>query len=146
MSESDHHRGLVKELAGDIAGDARWLKPPIIYIDLHEGTSGAPPPVIGENRPDVYARDLTTGRAIIGEAKTAGDIDNLHTCDQLSSYFQHLYSQSEGELWIAVPWMSAGTALRVGKLVRQQTKAYSIPICVVAYMIGPTTVRRIWRE
>lgn len=146
MSESDHHRSLVKALGGDIVSDSRWNKPPIIYIDLRDGISGEVPPAIGANRPDAFARDLSTGRTIIGEAKTAVDIDNQHTCDQLSSYFLYLQSQAEGELWMAVPWMSAGTALRVSKLMRQQTKAYSIPICVVSYMIGSIVVRRFWRE
>lgn len=146
MSESDHHRSLVKALGGDIASDTRWNKPPIVYLDLQDGISGEPPPAIGANRPDAFARDISTGRIIIGEAKTPDDIDNEHTRDQLSSYFLYLQSQTEGELWIAVPWMSAGTALRVSKLVRQLTQSQSIPICVVAYMIGATTVRRFWRE
>jgi hypothetical protein len=146
MSESDHHRSLVKALGGDIASDTRWKMPPIVYFDLQDGISGEPPPAIGANRPDAFARDISTGRTIVGEAKTTDDIDNQHTRDQLSSYLQYLQSQTEGELWMAVPWMSAGTALRVSKLVRQQTNSQSIPICVVAYMIGATTVRRFWRE
>lgn len=146
MSESDHHRSLVKALGSDISSDTRWNKPPIVYFDLQDGISGEPPPAIGANRPDAFARDISTGRTVIGEAKTTDDIDNQHTRDQLSSYFLYLKAQPEGELWMAVPWMSAGTALRVSKLVRHQTQTLSIPICVVAYMIGATTVRRFWRE
>lgn len=146
MSESDQHRSLVKALGGDIASDTRWNKPPIVYVDLQDGVSGKPPPVIWANRPDVFARDISTGRTIIGEAKTTNDIDNQHTLDQLSSYFLYLQSHTEGELWMAVPWMSAGTALRVSKLVRHQTKSKAIPICVVGYMIGAKTVRKCWRE
>lgn len=146
MSESDHHRSLVKALGGDIASDTRWSKPPIVLFDLLDGLSGEPPPTIGANRPDAYARDISTGRTVIGEAKSTDDIDNRHTCDQLASYFDYLRAQSAGELWMGVPWLSAGTAIRVSKLLRQQTQSENIPICVVAYMIGATTVRRFWRE
>jgi hypothetical protein len=120
--------------------------PPIVYFDLQDGISGEPPPAIGSNRPDAFARDISTGRTVIGEAKTADDIDNQHTLDQLVSYFQYLRTQSDGELWMGVPWLSAGTAIRVSKLVRQQTQSQNIHICVVAYMIGPRIFRKFWRE
>lgn len=146
MSESDHHRSLVKALGGDIANDTRWSKPPIVLFDLLDGKSGEPPPTIGTNRPDAYARDISTGRTVIGEAKTTDDIDNQHTRDQLSAYFEYLRTQPEGELWIGVPWLSAGTAIRISMLVRKQNLSENVPICVVAYMIGATTIRRFWRE
>lgn len=146
MSESDHHRSLVKALGEDIAGDTHWPMPPIVFCDLMDGISGEPPPTIGSNRPDAFAREISTGRTVIGEAKTTDDIDNQHTRDQLVSYFDYLRAQPEGELWMGVPWMSAGTAIRVSKLVRQQTQSDAIRICVVAYMIGATTFRKFWRE
>ncbi len=146
MSESEHHRSLVKALGSDIACDNGWSQSPIVYVDIQEGFFGEPPPHIGANRPDVYVHDISTGRTVIGEAKTSNDIDNQHTCSQLASYFEYLRWRSEGELWIGVPWMSAGTAMRVSKLVRRQTRGENIPICVVAYMIGSMTIRRFWRE
>lgn len=134
------------QLGGDITCDAGWSKPPIVYVDVQAGFSGELPRNIGANRPDIYARDILTGRTVIGEAKTTNDIDNKHTCVQLASYFEYLSLQSEAELWIGVPWMSAGTAIRISKLVRRQTQSYNIPICVVGYMICTMTVRKYWRE
>ncbi|WP_243361603.1 hypothetical protein [Fundidesulfovibrio terrae] len=146
MSESVHHRKLVKELGSDVTYDAGWSRQPIVYVDLQDGLAGEHPRHIGANRPDIYARDISTGRTVIGEAKTTNDIDNQHTCVQLASYFEYLSLQTEGELWIGVPWMSAGTAIRISKLVRRQTRSYNIPICVVGYMICTMTVRKFWRE
>lgn len=146
MSESEHHRSLVKALGADIATNAGWSKPPIVYVDLQEGLLADLPSNIGANRPDVYVRDISTGRTVIGEAKTANDIDNQHTCDQLASFFKFLRAQPDGELWMGVPWMAAGTAIRIGKLVRRQTNSDHIPLCIVAYMLGAATVRRFWRE
>lgn len=146
MSESVHHQNIVKALSCDITCDTGWSKPPIVYVDIQDGLSGEPPRNIGGNRPDVYARDISTGRTVIGEAKTTNDIDNQHTCEQLASYFEYLRSQSEGELWIGVPWMSAGTAIRVSKLVRRKTQSNNVLICVVGYMISTMNVRKFWRE
>ena len=146
MSESEHHRDLVRALAEEIASDPSWSIPPILYCDIQDGFSGAVPPVAGLNRPDVLARDISTSRAVIGEAKTAQDIDNQHTFEQLASYFGYLRAQAEGELWMGVPWLSAGMAIRVSTLARKRTNSLGIPIRVVAFMIGATTMRRIWRE
>jgi len=146
MSESIYHWDLVKALSSDISCDAGWSKSPIVYVDIQDCLSGEPPRHIGSNRPDVHARDVSTGRTVIGEAKTTNDIDNKHTCDQFASYFKYLYTQPEGELWIGVPWMSVGTAIRISKLMRRQTQANNIPICVIGYMLCKTTIRKFWRE
>lgn len=146
MSESEQHRFLVRALASDIVSDTRWNKSPVVYFDLQDLVSSEPPPYIGSNRPDVFARDLSTGRTLIGEAKTTDDIDNQHTIDQLTSFFDYLHTRSEGELWIGVPWLSAGTAIRVCKLIRKRTNSENIPICVISYVLGSLYIRRVWRE
>lgn len=144
MSESEHHRSLVQALAIEIFGDLIWNNKPIVYCDIQDGCSSEPP-LIGNNRPDVFARDIATSLSIIGEAKTASDIDNLHTSMQLTSFFDYLRDSPRGEFWLGVPWLSAGTAIRVSMGIRQKLNAEHIPICVVAFMIGNTTLRRIWR-
>lgn len=146
MSESNHHQSLVKALATEIASNLVWPNPPIIYCDVWDGMGADLPPIIGSNRPDVFARDLTTSLSIIGEAKTANDIDNRHTYEQLASYFDHLCHQPHGELWMGVPWLSAGTATRVCTRMRKMTNAQHIPIRVVAFMIGNINLRRMWCE
>jgi hypothetical protein len=146
MTESYHHRILVEALADEIAINPFWISPPIIYADTGDGQSGSSPIIVGSNRPDVLARDLATPRYIVGEAKTASDIDNRHTFEQLASYFDFLRCQAEGELWMGVPWMSAGMATRICTLVRSHTASTQIPICIAAFMFGNCTMRRLWRE
>lgn len=146
MSESDLHRTLVQALAEEIAGDSVWANPPIVYCDIQVNVSQDLPPILGSNRPDVYARDLANSLSIIGEAKTPDDIDNRHTLAQLASFFHYLRHQPAGELWICVPWMSAGTAIRVGKHMQAISNAQHIPFRVVALMIGHRNFRRTWSE
>jgi hypothetical protein len=147
MSESGNHRILVHALAREISGDAVWTKPPIVYSDLQDGTiTSDAPPLIGGNRPDVFARAIGTSLSIIGEAKTAHDIDNRHTFDQLESFFDYLRVQQKAELWMGVPWLSAGTATRVCGHARKQSDALHVRFRVVAFMIGNTSLRRTWCE
>lgn len=147
MSESEHHRILVHALAREIAGNSVWAKPPVVYCDIQEGTiTSDAPPLIGSNRPDVFARDIGAALSIIGEAKTSEDIDNRHTFDQLESFFDYLRVQPRAELWMAVPWLSAGTATRVCGHARKKCEALHVRFRVVAFMIGNTSVRRMWCE
>jgi hypothetical protein len=146
MSESDHHRNLVQALAGEITGDPVWAAPPIVYCDIQDGITSVLPPIIGSNRPDVFARDIGKSLSIIGEAKTSDDIDNRHTFDQLESFFDYLRVQPKAELWMGVPWLSAGTATRVCGRARKQSDALHVRLRVVAFMIGNTRLRRMWCE
>ena len=102
--------------------------------------------IIGCNRPDVFARDIGATLSIIGEAKTTEDIDNRHTLGQLESFFDYLRLQPKGELWMGVPWLSAGTATRVCRLARKKSDALHVPFRVVAFIIANIIVRRTWCE
>ena len=147
MSESEHHRILVHALAREISGDSVWANPPIVYSDIQDDTiTSEAPPIIGGNRPDVFARDIGASLSIIGEAKTSGDIDNRHTFDQLESFFDYLRVQPKAELWMGVPWLSAGTATRVCRYARRESDALHVRFRVVAFMIGNTSLRRMWCE
>lgn len=147
MSESEHHRILVYALTREIAGDSVWANPPIVYCDIQEGTiTSNAPPLIGSNRPDVFARDIGESMSIIGEAKTSHDIDSRHTFDQLESFFVYLRVQPKAELWMGVPWLSAGTATRVCAHARRKYDALHVRFRIVAFMIGNTSVRRMWCE
>jgi hypothetical protein len=145
MSESAHHRSLVLALASEIFGDSIWVNKPIIYCDIQDGCLSNFPPIIGNNRPDVFARDIATSLSIIGEAKTADDIDKRHTFAQLASFFDYLRDQPHSELWMGVPWLCAGMAMRVSVDIRKKLNAENIPIRVVAFMIGNISQRRTWR-
>lgn len=146
MSESDHHRSLVQALEKEISIDPIWQNHPIIFSDIRNGVALDVPPAIGSYRPDLFARDISTQLVIIGEAKTANDIDNQHTFDQLASFFDFLLSQRQGELWMGVQWLNAGTAIRVCTHIRKKMSAEHIPVRVLSFMIGDTRIRRIWHE
>lgn len=139
MSESFVHRTLVSALLDEM--NARtWDPAPFLYADLN---GAAVPPLIGNVRPDVYAHFTLQNRAIIGEAKTSADLESFHTSQQLEQYFRHLASKDDGELWLAVPWLSAGTAIRICAAIKAHSEC-SIAFRVAAYMFGERQFSRVW--
>jgi hypothetical protein len=139
MGESLLHKILVSALLDEM--NARtWDSAPFLYADLN---GAALPPIIGNVRPDVYAHFTTQNRAIIGEAKTSADLESFHTAQQLEQYFWHLETKDDGELWLAVPWLSAGKAVRICTAIKTQSEC-SITFRVAAYMFGERQFSRVW--
>lgn len=139
MSESNTHRNLVTALMEDIS-NRMWDSWPFLYAD-----SGclALPPLIGRARPDVYAHFALQDRAIIGEAKTCRDLESFHTVEQFEAYFEHLSSKASGELWLAVPWETAGTAMRICTATKVRMRC-SIPFRVTGWLLGTPNFSRAW--
>ncbi len=143
MAESDLHRKLVKGLADVIRRreECSWL----LFVDAQDDCSQGCPPQLVSLRPDLYARDGRTGHILIGEAKTARDIENDHTAAQLSMYFQHLSTHPSAELMFAVSLMHAGLAYRFCNVIRKQAGCQHVPFQVSGWMFGPKTFMRVWR-
>lgn len=63
---------------------------------------------IGGKVPDVIARDNSLELLVLGECKTADDIDNDHTKEQLTAWSQQVMSQGKSKgvnvpIYISVP-------------------------------------------
>lgn len=82
-------------------------------------------------------------RAIVGEAKTSADLESLRTLQQLEEYFQHLKDKAVGELWLAVPWLSAGAAMRICGAIKAQSRS-SVSFKVSGWMLGEQPLSRTW--
>ena len=62
------------------------------------------PPKIGNFRPDIYAANAPTTMVIIGEAKTASDLETTHSRKQFFSYLRYLALYPGSTLLVGVPW------------------------------------------
>lgn len=139
MSESSVHKALVLALYDDVVR-ANWESCPFVYADMNGAST---PPLIGSSRPDVYASFPEAKYVIIGEAKTGNDIESRHTIEQLFEYFEHITVLGSGELWIAVPWLNAGTALRVCSNVKKRVASPN-RFKVSAWMLGQQNYSKAW--
>ena len=61
------------------------------------------PPKVGNSRPDVYGKRPSDGIELIGEAKTKGDLENIHTERQVADYAGYVENR-HSILLIIVPW------------------------------------------
>ena len=94
MSQSDAHRALVLTTARAIAQRHRAIR---VLSDIQKNPGDPVPPLICGYRPDIFARsELTDRHLFIAEAKTAHDIDNQHTLDQIAAFLCHLDTQPLG--------------------------------------------------
>jgi hypothetical protein len=139
MSESLVHQRLVSVLLAEMK--ANVVTPsPFVYADCYGSSL---PPLIGNARPDVYAHFIQKNRVIVGEAKTDSDIQSMRTLQQLEMYFEYLNGIETGELWVAVPWLSAGAAMRICKAIKTRANS-SVAFHVSGWMLGETPLSRTW--
>jgi hypothetical protein len=141
MSEGTLHRRLVQALVQSLDGGARWF----LFVDGDAVHCDGCPPKLSAVRPDVYARADSTKHVVIGEAKTAGDLENEHTLRQLTAYFEHLSENRSSELRLAVPFMSAGQAHRMCRMARLAAGCNHVPFEVWGWMFGRKTISQVWR-
>ena len=104
MSESSNHIDLVKLLA-------KWiteLLPPEdhshMLIDIPENPRQKKPPKLYGFVPDIFVLNTSRYAFVIGEAKTATDVDNNHTTEQLTAFLRKCSENNNSLLVMAVPW------------------------------------------
>ena len=108
MPESSIHTNLVRLLA-------EWLIDLLpsevsshMLIDIPENTLQKKPPKIYEFVPDIFVPNTRGYSHIIGEAKTATDIDNNHTVEQITAFLRKCSESDNSLLVLAVPWHKVG--------------------------------------
>jgi hypothetical protein len=143
MAEGVLHRELVTKLKRIVLNrrSGNWL---ILVDALNRLTSDGCPPQLANVRPDLYAREKTTGHLIIGEAKISDDIENEHTDSQLKIYFEHLREQSAGQLIFVVPFLDGGAAHRICRKVKKISNCMSVPFEIIGCMIGDSHIHQAW--
>lgn len=105
MPESKLHIELVKTLADWICHKSSYLGDnTIVFIDSPYSLNQELPKKIGDYRPDIFAYDSQTRRSVIGEAKTAKDLDTSRSHDQISTFLSYAYSDKQAVFILATQW------------------------------------------
>jgi len=104
MAESDTHKCLVSALVERIALDFFFGDKGSILVDSSSSSRECKPPSIEGFVPDVYAKGFGGGFTVVGEAKTAGDIECRHSSDQFRAFLQHCSQRNNAVFIVAVPW------------------------------------------
>jgi len=135
MSESETHARLVGAMLDAIVREHQTDEL-VIRADISSSREHAPTILVGGLRPDLLVNARAAGTTIIGEAKTARDVDTLHTRAQLKAFLEHLCTERNGVLWVSVPLARAGEAQRVVRTVRRDVQCERVRLVVSGWLLG----------
>jgi len=136
MSESVRHMKLVRSLVTWVAhayfgGDAGH-----ILVDSAESSLSGRPPLLGGFVPDLYAKRLRLSSIVVGEAKTARDLENRHTRAQLIAFLEHCAEFPDSVLVLAVPWHMTRFAKALMCLLQRQQRLEGVRTIVIEQLAG----------
>jgi hypothetical protein len=121
MAESSAHQILVERLVQWMQRNISNSDIPVVLVDSPTTTAGNKPPAIGGYNPDVFCRTIGREHVLIGEAKTAGDIENKHSRDQFRAFLVYLKQFQSGTLVVAVPWRAVGQVMSLIRFLQRET-------------------------
>ena len=104
MAESATHRKMVKRLEQWIVNNYDKSEKIFIWTDTPQNGPSSFPITIEGFVPDLYAKFLSSTEQIIGEAKTASDLDTQHTEKQITAFLRYCAINQNTILILAVPW------------------------------------------
>jgi hypothetical protein len=134
MSESSRHMRLVSNIVNWIRV-TRINEDLCIFIDGPNEIGLNKPPNIGGYQPDVFAKALARGAVtIIGEAKTAADLETNRSELQLMSYLSYLKTTPEPFLVISTGWVVQRTAKGLLCRLREVCEAPQVKLVFLTEM------------
>lgn len=126
LAESLTHTTLVQLIVNYIRREHERITALGIIDDLPDLLHAEKPSRVGGFVPDIYAFDAPLTTVIIGEAKTAADLETDHSKRQLSAFLTHLSHQENGVFILAVPWQAKRRAQAIIEILRTETGATSV--------------------
>lgn len=103
MPESARHARLVKAIVAHAERRLGKVTDIVVREDAVRPIRGERPPKLAGFTPDVFATDVPTTRTLIGEAKTAADLETKHSRAQIAAFLEYLVHTPGGLFVLAVP-------------------------------------------
>jgi hypothetical protein len=94
------------------------------------------PPSVQGRVPDLFAQAGALGRVIIGEAKTASDIETQRSRQQFADYLQYLMAYEHPMLIAAVPWHCVNQTRSLLRSIQKKTGTQHVKITVLEQLPG----------
>jgi hypothetical protein len=120
--ESELHVRLVEKLIDTIEQRHITARGIVVFADHHRYGRDRPPQ-IGGFTPDVFASDVPVTFRVVGEAKTADDLQTDRSLRQIAAFLDHLSLYPQSTLYLAVPWFVAPRARGLIQVVRRSEHA-----------------------
>jgi hypothetical protein len=134
VGESRSHLVLVEQLISWVSHNFLNGDDGLILVDSPD--SNGKPPRIGEFTPDAFVPNAGTHGSILGEAKTADDLENLHTHTQLTAFLRFCQENPTSRLVLAVPWQHVRFARNLIRLLQKKSMTESVNVTVLENLRG----------
>lgn len=136
MSESAAHLYLVNALVV-------WVSTTFLsgnFRDILVDSSGRDltnkPHMIGNYIPDVLVASMNCEKFIIGEAKTAHDLENDHTLKQMETFLLACSEKENSIFVLAVPWHMTRRARSIIKFIKNEKNINYVATEVIERLSG----------
>jgi len=136
LPESRTHIDLVKAIVNWIDTETNFPEHMAILVAAPDSQVSNQPPEISGRIPDVFGKSTALRMAIIGEAKTASDIETIRTRMQFSNYFQYLSAFHESTLVVAVPWYCVNQTKSLLRVIQKRVRADHVCVTVLEKLPG----------
>jgi len=136
MSESESHTKLVKELVTWICIKLLDDDSGYVFADLPENPQNRKPPIINNFVPDVFVPNAPGPIFIIGEAKTARDLETKHTKNQIEAFLNRCSLENNAILIMAVPWDLVRCARSLLNNLKSKVGAKNVEVIVLERLYG----------
>ncbi len=136
MTESNTHIKLVTSLVSWIAAEFFLGNRGVLLVDSPDSPPFAKPLSIAGFVPDVIGLGLSGGAVVIGEAKTAIDLESRHTKDQLNAFLSYCAIKPGSTFVFAVPWYMTRYARSLLKNVGRSCECRDVSTVVIEQLEG----------
>jgi hypothetical protein len=131
VPESLNHTALLARLLNYVTYTFDADHNALILHDLPGAIGCEKPPMIEGFRPDLYATNGALQAVLIGEAKTANDLETAHSREQYRAYARYLAASARSTLILAVPWQLRVRAKTLIRLAVEEAGAPNIVRIVI---------------
>jgi len=136
VSESAAHATLVRLLTNWVADSFLDGDRGGILVDTSFRPPQRKPPIVYGFSPDVYLTTCTRYQIVIGEAKTAQDVECMHTINQVEAFLRKCAEYQTSLFVFAVPWHRVGLALSILNYCRRRTGSEKVDTLVLEKLPG----------
>lgn len=131
MAESAKHIALLTKLVRYVRASMKDSQHLSVLHDLPGLIGCDKPPKLGAYRPDLYAANAPTTLVIVGEAKTAADLETGHSRQQLLAFLKHLAIYPGSTLVLAVPWSASVRAKQMLLILSKEADSSQTNLIVI---------------
>ena len=136
MGESAIHRALVEHMAEWVAAEFLGGDAAAILLDSPSSGHTGSPPAIDGHVPDLYVDDKVSKLLVVGEAKTARDLETERSEKQIGTFLEYCARQDSALFVLAVPWHRTRFARSLLRMLKQRLDLGAVQAEVMEMLPG----------